>query len=456
MQNKLFTLLCTGLLAFALTSCDKDESSDSTKLAAPVLSVTEQTSNGFTVSWQTVENAAGYAYVFEKEAEKSTNATSVTFTDLEPGTYTVKVKATSGSAEFSDSNYASISATVENDSPSEEMTFTLEVSDITDSSATISSTPSDNTQTYLLNYTTKSVFDQLHTSDEAFTNALIQTVKEIAAEAGMTLEAVLNELLSSGPATMTADELTGSTEYVAYAFGLTTDGTVTSAVSTKTFTTDESVLSPEAEKWLGEWDATSTGRLVWSENGQSMGASYDQNTPMELKFTISYEQGQLLLYGWSQVDGEIPALCDVNENGELEVYAGVTVGAASDGFTPTWAAYSIMNGSQYTLVTGSYPAYTFSMDGDNITCKRYEGNLSNGGTFQALSLEIYALSDTQFSIYAQTLPVYYVAGDITLKKAAAASNSEKIAATFKSALKPAAAKKMLRTYSSVMDNMRAM
>lgn len=51
MQNKLFTLLCTGLLAFALTSCDKDESSDSTKLAAPVLSVTEQTSNGFTVSW---------------------------------------------------------------------------------------------------------------------------------------------------------------------------------------------------------------------------------------------------------------------------------------------------------------------------------------------------------------------------------------------------------------------
>ena len=78
MQNKLFTLLCTGLLAFALTSCDKDESSDSTKLAAPVLSVTEQTSNGFTVSWQTVENAAGYAYVFEKEAEKSTNATSDT------------------------------------------------------------------------------------------------------------------------------------------------------------------------------------------------------------------------------------------------------------------------------------------------------------------------------------------------------------------------------------------
>lgn len=173
---------------------------------------------------------------------------------MEPGTYTVKVKATSGSAEFSDSNYASISATVEEGGTVEEMTFTIEVSDVTANTASITCKPSDNNQTYLLNYMTKSVFDQLYTSDEAFTNALIQTLQEIATEAGMTLEAALKKLLSSGPATMTADELTGSTEYVAYAFGLTTDGTVTSSVTTKSFTTEEAVLSPEAEKWLGEWD----------------------------------------------------------------------------------------------------------------------------------------------------------------------------------------------------------
>ena len=102
---------------------------------------------------------------------------------MEPGTYTVKVKATSGSAEFSDSNYASISATVEEGGTVEEMTFTIEVSDVTANTASITCKPSDNNQTYLLNYTTKSVFDQLYTSDEAFTNALIQTLQEIAAEA---------------------------------------------------------------------------------------------------------------------------------------------------------------------------------------------------------------------------------------------------------------------------------
>lgn len=452
MQNKLFTLLCTGLLAFALTSCDKDESSDSTKLAAPVLSVTEQTSNGFTVSWQTVENAAGYAYVLDNEAEKSTNATSVTFTDLEPGTHTVKVKATSGSAEFSDSNYASISATVEEGGTTGEMTFTIEVSDVTANTATIACTPSDNNQTYLLNYTPKALFDQLYTSDEVFTNALIQSLKQIAAEAGMTLEDALQQLLSKGSVILDADQLEGSTEYVAYAFGLTTDGTVTSAVSTETFTTEEAVLSPEAEKWLGTWDATSTGSLEWSESGQSLKATYLESRSMDLSFNIAYEQGQLLLYGWSQVDSEIPALCQVNENGDLEVYAGVTVGAASGGYTPTWTCCCIINDSQYSVVTGSYPAYTFSMNGGNITCTRYAGDLSNGGTFEAISFEVYALSETQYTIYGQTLPVYYVAGDITLKKASAANS---IKAAMKAALKPAAAKKALRTYSSVMDSMRA-
>ena len=171
MTNTLSTLPTPCLLAFALTSCDKDESSDSTKLAAPVLSVTEQTSNGFTVSWQTVENAAGYAYVLDNEAEKSTNATSVTFTDLEPGTYTVKVKATSGSAEWSDSNYASISATVEEGGTVGEMTFSIDVTDITANTASITCTPSDNNQTYLLHYMKTSPLAHPSTSHHHCTNA---------------------------------------------------------------------------------------------------------------------------------------------------------------------------------------------------------------------------------------------------------------------------------------------
>lgn len=77
MQNKLITTLCSGLLAFALTSCDmiEDAYNKATELDAPVLSVTEQFSDGFTISWPAVQNAAGYRYVFEPEAEQGTTDT---------------------------------------------------------------------------------------------------------------------------------------------------------------------------------------------------------------------------------------------------------------------------------------------------------------------------------------------------------------------------------------------
>ena len=456
MQNKLFTLLCTGLLAFALTSCDKNEDNDtpSSKLATPVLNITEQLSDGFTVSWQAVENASGYSYVFGSEAEKSTTATSVSFTDLEPGTYTVKVKATAGSAEWSDSDYASISATIEEGTtpPTGEMTFTFDITDITATSAVITCTPSVNDQTYFFDCMEKSLYDQIHTSDEVFTAALLESLKDMGAEYGMTLEQVLSQLLSTGVDVWDPNGLKSSTEHVAYAFGLNTDGTVTTAIATKSFTTKEAAGGSDTGSWLGEWDATSTGSLRWYTEGQYLNVAYEENRPMDLHFTITEEQGLTVLYGWSQVDSSLPALCEINANGDLEVYAGVAVGSENQGYTPTWSAYCLINGSDYSLVTGSYPAYTFRMNGDQVTCQRYTGELSDGGTFQALSLEVYGLSDTQFAVYGETFPVYFVAGDITMTRAAG-TGSMKAAAVCKAAAKPAAAKLLHTSYA--LNNMRA-
>ena len=323
MQNKLFTFLCTGLLAFALTSCDKDENTDSkaSKLSAPVLNVTEQLSDGFTVSWQAVENASGYSYVFGSEAEKSTTATSVSFTDLEPGTYTVKVKAMSTSTDWTDSDYSTISATIEEGDPTtDELTFTFDITDITATSAVITCTPSVNDKTYFFDCMEKSLYDQIHTSDEAFSAALLESLEAMGAEYGMTLEQVLSQLLSTGVDVWDPNGLKSSTEHVAYAFGLNTDGTVTTAIATKSFTTKEATGGSDTGSWLGEWDATSTGSLVWNISGQYLEASYDENRPMDLLFTIKEEQGLTVLYGWSQVDETLPALCEINANGDLRGY----------------------------------------------------------------------------------------------------------------------------------------
>lgn len=455
MQNKLFTFLCTGLLAFALTSCDKDENTDSkaSKLSAPVLNVTEQLSDGFTVSWQAVENASGYSYVFGSEAEKSTTATSVSFTDLEPGTYTVKVKAMSTSTDWTDSDYSTISATIEEGDPTtDELTFTFDITDITATSAVITCTPSVNDQTYFFDCMEKSLFDQMYTSDEMFTTTVIESLEAMGAQYGMTLQEVLSQMLSKGVDVWDPNGLYSSTEYVTYAFGLNTDGTVTSAVATENFTTEERTGGSDTDGWFGNWSATSTGSIKWDISGQYLEPTYENTRAMNLNFTISEEQGQILLYGWSQVDNTIPALCEINENGDLEVYAGVTVGSASQGYTPTWSGYSIVDGSEYSLITGTYPAYTFKMNGDQATSERYAGTLTSGESFETISLEIYALSETQYAIYGESFPVYHVAGDVTMTKAAG-STAMKAASAFKAAQKYSA--KALCPSSYILNNMRA-
>lgn len=457
MHNKLFSLLCIGLLAFASTSCSEDEGSDAPKLAAPVLSVSNQTSNGFTVNWQAVENAASYSYVLNNEAEQTTNGTSVSFSDLEPGTYTVKVKAKSGSADWADSNYASISATVTEGStpPVGDESFTLEVSDITSSTAKIACTPSDNSMTFYLDAMPKAQFDQLYTSDNAFTGAVIESLRTLGSQYGFTLEETLEQLVSKGATTWEATQLSSGTEYVAYAFGVNTNGTVTTNVSTKSFTTISASADPAVAKWLGSWNAAIAGELVWSIEGQSLVMDYNENQPSNETFTIAEENGQIVLYGWSRLGDEFSALCQVNQDGDLEVMAGVVVAQSdTDGSSATWCAISQVNGN-LTLVSGQYPAYTFHLDGDSATCTRYSGQLQSGGTFEAISLEIYAITGQQFSVYANEadFPLHYLAGDITLTKAAA-TTSMKAQALFMAKQK-SAAMRVLHSYSYVLSNVQA-
>ena len=541
MQNKLITTLCSGLLAFALTSCDmiEDAYNKTSELDAPVLSVTEQFSDGFTISWPAVQNAAGYRYVFETEAEQGTTDTSLTFSNLDPGTYTVKVKAVpvssewtesgfttimatveaaapsklkapvlsvtdqsddgftvswqavehaadysyvfgndaeqrttdtsvtfgslepgtytvqvkavSDSAEWTDSDFASVSATIEA-APEAELTITIDVTDITANSATITCIPSDNSRTYYFAQMEKSVFDQYYTSDEAFSAILIESMKATGEASGMTLEEVLELMLCSGPYKWTPGGLLSSTEYVVYALGIEMDGTISSSVMTQSYTTEAG--DPEVDKWFGNWEATTTGSLKWDLDGGYLIPTYEENSPMSLSFSIiTGEQGQILLYGWSQVDSSLPALCEVNENGDLEVYAGISVGSENQGYIPTWSAYCSID-ADFGLITGTYPAYTFRMSGDRATSTRYEGSLSSGESIRVVSLEIYALSDNQYAIYGQDFPSYYVAGDITMTKVAGV-NSTKLAMALRKAQKSVAPGRLLPS-SYVLTNMRAM
>ena len=83
------------------------------QLAAPQLSIAEQTSSSFVISWSDVENAVSYAYTLNAGSEETTEDLSVEFTDLAVGDYEVQVKAVGDGEDFLDSDWASITVSIE-------------------------------------------------------------------------------------------------------------------------------------------------------------------------------------------------------------------------------------------------------------------------------------------------------------------------------------------------------
>lgn len=427
MFNKSSLFICAAALTFAFVSCETQQKPEPEKLATPTLSITEQTANSFTVSWNSVENAAGYAYALQDEAEQTTTNTSVTYSDLEAATYTLKVKATSGTEEWSDSDYAEISI----DLTAPQLTFTFEVKDLTATSATVVCTPSDDNAPYWFDTMSKADFDSYSSDTEQLMKEVLDQLIALGEEEGLSVEETLEILLSIGQDTWTPTAMTPATDYVVYAFGMSYDGTFTSDIQTQGFTTLENGggdVNPAIENWIGTWSATTTGKLEWyqPEGSQYVEALYHEDDPMTATFTIEQntnDPSQLLIYGWSQVDSSLPALGLVNEAGDLDVYSNVAVGEESNGYTPTWVAFCKIGEDDYNLVTGQFPAYTFTLNGETATSTLYSDALNDGSTFSVISMEVYAIAETSYSIYGSSFPVYFLGGNITLTKEPASTKA---------------------------------
>lgn len=108
-------------------------------LATPVVSVSEQTETSFVIAWEAVEHAVSYVYSLNDGAEQNTSELSATFTDLTEGTYNVKVKAIAPEGEeYLDSDWATVSVTIEAAELAPLATPQLTIADQTETSFIIS------------------------------------------------------------------------------------------------------------------------------------------------------------------------------------------------------------------------------------------------------------------------------------------------------------------------------
>lgn len=126
----------------------------------------------------------------------------------------------------------------------------IAVSNILGTSATVTTAPASSL-TYKVDVVTKEEFDT-HASAKALAEADLDAIKAEALAAGNSLAEylVLSGLLKNGNKSETFSGLTVSTDYVAFAYGLSTEGEITSEVYTADFTTQESDPTGPAAKVL--------------------------------------------------------------------------------------------------------------------------------------------------------------------------------------------------------------
>lgn len=78
------------------------------KLETPSLKIKEKTADSFTIQWEAVEHASQYSTVLNDDPQLMTEKTEIKYTDLKPGTYTVKVKALTEDEGYLESDTAEI------------------------------------------------------------------------------------------------------------------------------------------------------------------------------------------------------------------------------------------------------------------------------------------------------------------------------------------------------------
>lgn len=412
--------------AVVMASCEKEtqggedpqpepKPTEPVQLATPELSVENQTSTSFTVTWKAVSNADSYTYTLNDGTAQTTTSTSAEFSELAAGTYTVKVMATSEDENYTDSEWASTSVTLEE---AVEETFNLEV--------------------FLDEFDSYTRYNSLWYT---ITGSGVSAVKYCCTDnVGLSEEVVINTLVSGseneGIYSLGSDELAmlatpegfssgfigldSATEYeldfyVTFASGQST-------LYRETITTESAPdAGEEVEKWLGTWAISSDKSFSWVSDGQSYSIQVE-DTPMSGTITISAGTGnQVVIDGLSALGEGETTTANVTADGKLELINNLAIGSADeDGYVPMWAAVGELSTGGYSVINGNFIPFSFTLEGDTATGTPYVGTIQGGATFTVVSYEIFEINMSAGYLGITTLGPTY-AGAITLTKQAASS-----------------------------------
>lgn len=462
-MKKFFSMMAAIAAMFTFAACGGDDTTDpapqpgnKTQLDQPVVTVTETGDDFFTITWEAVAGAKEYLVYLDKNNQPKTSATTYTFTDLNAGTYKPRVKAI-GDGTVKDSEY---SAVVEiNIKGATSVSWFTQTVYLPEDSAELAAKGINSSNTIAFNWKgdgVEALSYMYFFNDDDFAK---MTEDQIVAEMYALDAETLAYVNTAEGIDLQFSDMAGDTEYVLCAYVVKAGKTFLDKQVIKTNPTE---LTLGTQAWVGSWNASTSRIVEWNEEGLFFS---DQTT----EFTLTVEpynewySNYVWVDGFSALGENVPAFGVISHekvvnadktgyeytgNYILDIMCYETIGELGEGsgVYAVWLPYCSKNDGSYTFVSGSFEGYTLTLNPTTgaVTCKVYEGYLSETVTFKVEMLDVFALDTatsqlSPLAIDEQGTPcTIYKAGNMenVTKVAAAASTSSVAPKAMKAAAYP--------------------
>ena len=289
--------------------------------------------------------------------------------------------------------------------------FSIEVTNITASSAHVKVAAKEATRTFYANLMPKAQFSSFDMNEHYA--ELVEAV-----EAG---QYTWETLLSTGSEEWDTSRVSPDAEFVVYAYGVDANGNLTSSeVSYKSFKTPASTF--DTASWTGWWEVTAPRTYTQQEN--VLTEEYEETwtddeliRPIEIVDGASLDaslEGYAVVYGW---DGKFlydgPAIGVYNDNKIELINEEIVYEDAEQGMVYQWLAQSdipAMGGVH--LVGGEYAPYAFVMDANgNVSINAYKGQITTGDEFTVCAFTIFPVVGEDIYVWIYTEPAYTFSGE---------------------------------------------
>lgn len=418
MTKNLFKLMAAFVALFIVAACETDtpaptpnnpnepnnpETPTSGELAAPVLRVENLKESSFTIAWESVAGAESYTVVLKGDVKQITE-TSVDFTDMEVGEYTVRVKAVAPKgSELKDSQYALISVAVTGLTSVDWFEQTL----YTDTDEENNIYPYNALCVEWHGEGVNSLRYGLFETEYINTISIAEIQKNLKSFSNELQ--VLEELNSKGVSYYFTD-LYGDTSYTIVALVTNEEGAEFMARTEQS--TTAATPNSDTEKWLGRWSVTSHETITFDSKGNATIGKAEET------FTVTIAASKLAanevsITGLSTY-GEGWATRGMVYDDILYIMSGEVVGKDEDnGYDYIWLSYCSVGGKLGQFFNSSIPSYVLTMDAaGQVSCTTFadDATFSDGSKkrVEVVHTDVYAQDPVTGDIYFfnDTTPIF--------------------------------------------------